>query len=196
MTEKTTSRKEPKAVKEPKRKMRPGGGRQKGANFEGKIAKALSAALPLTFIRSPGSGARVGGQNFEKFGSMFGADAMKLFVADVVPTNERDIGYRFKWSIECKFYAQVETFSNLFLGASNVYRWFEESVIDAAKVDKKPILIWKWNNTPIFVAIEDDGNLQYDPKLKIQHMNGRPLAIYQFDELLTIPDFWMEKNLE
>lgn len=170
--------------------------RAKGAGFEGKVAKALSAALPLTFIRSPGSGARVGGQNFEKFGAMFGADAMKLFVADVVPTNERDVGYTFKWSIECKFYAQVETFSNLFMGNSNVYKWFEESVIDAAKVNKKPILIWKWNQTKIFVAIEDTGDLDFVPEFRIHHTaNSRALAVYDFEDLLTKPDFWMEKTI-
>lgn len=169
--------------------------KNKGAGFEGKVAKMLSAALPLTFIRSPGSGARVGGQNFEKFGAMFGADAMKLFVADVVPTNERDVGMDFLWSVECKFYATTDTFNHMFQGKSNIYTWFEESVVDAAKVGKKPILIWKWNNTPIYVAIEDKGDLLIPPQFKIhQAQSPRPLAIYAFDELLKYPDFWMEKT--
>jgi hypothetical protein len=185
---------ETKPVEKTKRKMRPGGGKAKGSNFEGKIAKALSAALPLTFIRSPGSGARVGGQNFEKFGAMFGADAMKLFVADVVPTNERDTGFSFKWSVECKFYATVDTFNHLFAGTSNIYKWFEESVTDSAKVGKKPILIWKWNHSPIYVAIEDTGEFDIQPQFKIhQAQSPRPLAIYAFDELLKNPDFWVEK---
>ena len=70
--------------------MQPGAGKRKGSGFEGQIAKKLSAALaPLNFIRSPGSGARVGGKNFEKFGQMFGEEALSIFVADVVPINEK-----------------------------------------------------------------------------------------------------------
>ena len=78
------------AEEKPKRKMRPGGGKAKGNGFEGQIAKKLSTALaPLNFMRSPGSGARVGGKNFEKFGEMFGEEALAIFVADVVPINEK-----------------------------------------------------------------------------------------------------------
>ena len=48
-------------LKKPKRKLKPGMGKSKGSGYEGQIAKKLSAALtPLTFIRSPGSGARAG----------------------------------------------------------------------------------------------------------------------------------------
>ena len=94
-----------------KRKNKPGMGKAKGNGFEGKIAKSLSTALaPLTFIRSPGSGARVGGKNFETFGKMFGEEAMKIFVGDVVPTNEKDTNTIFYWSIECKSYAKSDSF--------------------------------------------------------------------------------------
>jgi len=55
--------------------------KSKGNGFEGTIAKKLSAALaPLNFIRTPGSGARVGGKNFETIGKLFGEDALKIFV--------------------------------------------------------------------------------------------------------------------
>ena len=85
----------------PKRKMRPGGGKAKGSGFESTIAKLLTKHLaPLNFIRTQGSGARVGGKNFDTLGKMFGEDALKLFVGDVVPVNERDTGLRFNFSIE------------------------------------------------------------------------------------------------
>jgi len=64
----------------PKRKMRPGGGKAKGSSFEAKVAKALSAALPINFIKSPGSGARIGGKNFATIGAMMGEETMKLFM--------------------------------------------------------------------------------------------------------------------
>lgn len=134
-----------------KRKMRPGGGKSKGSGFEGKVAKLLSSALPpLNFIRTQGSGARVGGKNFETIGKMFGADALKLFVGDVTPVNETEAQVRFKFCVETKFYKTPDTFNQLLSGSANIYKWMEEIIIDAAKIDKIPILIFKWNNTPIY----------------------------------------------
>lgn len=171
-----------------KRKMRPGGGKSKGNGFEATIAKKLSAALPINFIRSPGSGARIGGKNFATIGSMMGAEALKLFNADVVPVNETAAGCTFKFSVECKSYATADNFTSLASGTANVFKWFEESVIDAAKVDRRPILIFKWNRTPIFVAV-DANDMTVPPLLQV--VKGRHLAIYELDELLKHPDFWV-----
>lgn len=170
--------------------------KSKGNAAENKIVKALNVALaPMTFIRSPGSGARVGGQNFDKFGAMFGADAMKLFVADVVPTNERDAGYNFLWSIESKSYKTIDNFNHLVSGTSKIFGWFEESVVDSAKVGKKPMLIFKWNNTPTYLAVEKDDGLPWAPRLTIQNIDhGKQLAIYLFDDMLKEPKFWMEST--
>ena len=174
-----------------KRKMRPGGGKAKGNGFEGSIAKKLSAALPLNFIRSPGSGARVGGKNFAKIGAMFGEDALKLFVADVVPVNERQENLKFNFSIECKFYANQDHFTALAAGKALGFGWFEESAVDAAKIDKRPILIWKWNHTPTFAAIEHTGEAYpVQPKLRLV-TEKRDLAVFELDELLKFPDFWV-----
>lgn len=174
-----------------KRKMKPGGGKAKGNGFESTIAKKLSAALPINFIRSPGSGARIGGKNFATIGSMMGAEAIKLFNADVVPVNESAVGYRFHFSVECKAYATADNFTSLASGSANVYKWFEESVIDAAKVDREPVLIFKWNHTPVFVAVlarTMEGMVK--PNMSIQR-EGRHLDIYELDELLKHPAFWV-----
>ena len=71
---------QPTTVPKPaKRKMRPGGGKAKGSGFENTVAKLLTKHLaPLNFIRTQGSGARVGGKNFDTLGKMFGEDALKL----------------------------------------------------------------------------------------------------------------------
>lgn len=180
----------PKATKKTKK---PGMGKRKGNAFESKIAKLLSASLPLSFIRSPGSGARVGGVNFDKFGAMFGEDALKLFVADVVPTNEKDTGYNFKWSIECKSYASQDTFTSLVNGTAKMYGWFQESVVDAAKVGKQPMLIMKWNNTQTFVVVEKIHADAVKPSLIITPSTGEALAIYLFDDVINQQDFWVTK---
>jgi hypothetical protein len=183
--------------------MKPGGGKSKGNGFEGLIAKKLGVALaPLSFIRSPGSGARVGGKNFEKFGEMFGADALKLFVADVVPINESKTGLCFLHSIECKAYKTPDNFTSLANGKANIFKWFEESVVDAAKINKNPLLIFKWNQTAVFVAA-DMSKLSTAPrccpsiKLEYAPESGRltkQLTIYLLDDLLKEPDFWCDRE--
>lgn len=172
--------------------MKPGGGKAKGNGFEGTIAKKLTKALdPFTFIRSPGSGARVGGKNYETFGKMFGEDAMKLFVGDVVCTNEKEVGKVFKYSIECKSYKTPDNFTALASGNANVFKWFEESVEDSKKVDKLPMLIFKWNHTPVFVAIEK-AELTTNVKPKFELVQNRYIMIFLLDDLLACPEFWVK----
>lgn len=181
-------------IEEPKtkRKMRPGGGKAKGSAFEAKVAKMLSAALPINFIKSPGSGARIGGKNFATIGAMMGVDTQKLFNADVVPVNEDQVGFTFRYSIECKSYAVSDNFTSMVSGTANVYKWFEESVIDSAKIDRQPILIFKWNQTPTFVAVlarTMEGMVV--PKVSIHRQGFKDLDIYELEELLKFPDFWV-----
>jgi len=191
----------------PKRKMRPGGGKSKGNGFESQIAKKLTAALaPLNFMRSPGSGARVGGKNFEKFGQMFGDDALAIFVADVVPINEKKEGLKFLHSIECKFYKTPDSFTPLAAGTANLFKWFEESVEDAKKTDKNPILIFKWNNTPIFVAVElnhekcpESLRARAYELSKFTISGGlqprRSLTVFILDDLLNDSSLWTTKEI-
>ena len=167
--------------------------KSKGSGNEGAIAKLLSASLaPLNFVRSPGSGARVGGQNFEKFGKMFGVDALKIFVGDVVCLNERDHGLEFKFSVEAKFYKTSDNFSSLFTGKANVYKWFEESVVDAVKTDKHPILICKWNNTPQFAVLGKDIEIPAGINT-IVLING--IQVCYLADLLQHRDFWVHKTI-
>jgi hypothetical protein len=146
-------------------------------------------------MRSPGSGARVGGKNFEKFGTMFGEEALAIFVADVVPINEKKEGLTFLHSIECKSYKTPDGFTSLVAGTANVFKWFEESVVDALKTNKNPILIFKWNNTPIFVATET-GLVPTEVKCQLRISNNiRNLNIYYFDDLIQDSSFWYKSVL-
>lgn len=174
--------------------MKPGGGKAKGNGFEGQIAKKLSKALaPLSFIRSPGSGARLGGKNFAKFGSMFGAEAAAIFTGDVVPTNEKEAGLKFKYSVECKSYATSDNFPAIVNGTANFFKWFEESVVDAEKIGKEPILIVKWNRTATFVGINSGSNSLVKPRLTLSQ-NGRSIDVFDLDDLLAVPAFWVESQ--
>jgi hypothetical protein len=188
--------------------MKPGGGKAKGSGFEGQVAKKLSVALtPLSFIRTQGSGARVGGKNFATIGKMFGADALKLFVGDVVPTNERDNGLTFLWSVETKFYKTQDNFTSLASGSANLYKWFKESQEDAVKIDKRPMLVFKWNHTSIFAAVKQSDaaavigvdDKTYSPLYRIDECfsiskDDQTLIVFEFEELLKHPSFWYNKN--
>jgi hypothetical protein len=172
-----------------KRKMRPGGGKSKGSGFESQIAKKLSTALdPLKFIRTQGSGARVGGKNFETIGKMFGADALKLFVGDVVPVNEQESGCVFKFSVECKFYKTPDSFTSLISGTANIFKWMKESVEDAKKTGKVPLLIFKWNNTPVFVAALHGHSIAV-PVTTISNSESE-IDVFYLDELLKDKSVW------
>lgn len=181
-----------------KRKMRPGGGKAKGSGFENTVAKLLTKHLaPLNFIRTQGSGARVGGKNFDTLGKMFGEDALKLFVGDVVPINERDTGIKFKYSVETKFYKTPDHFPSLVAGTANFFKWFEEAKVDAQKVNKNPMLIFKWNHTPIYAAFYATdvaaSSLALQTPLVFQY-SGNRVAVFELDILLAAPDFWMTKT--
>lgn len=173
-------------------KKKPINSKSKGSGFEGQTAKKLSAALPINFIRSPGSGARIGGKNFATVGAIMGEEVMKLFNADVVPVNEEAEGYTFRFSVECKFYKEADNFTSLASGTANLFKWFQESVIDSAKIGREPVLIFKWNRTPTFVATLA-GARPNPPLLSIKN-SDLSLDIYDFDEVLKDQDFWVTKK--
>lgn len=174
-----------------KKKKRPNS-KGKGNGFENKIAKMLTESLaPLNFIRTQGSGARVGGKNFQSIGQLFGEDALKLFVGDVVPVNEKDAGIRFKFSVETKFYKTPDNFTSLVSGSANIFKWMNEAIDDAKKVEKEPLLIFKWNNTPIFVAYLNR-SMTIQPELELTR-GGLTIYFNVIDELLADAAFWTEK---
>jgi hypothetical protein len=178
---------------QPEKKKRRLNSKAKGASFEGTVAKKLSSALhPLKFIKTPGSGARVGGKNFELFGHLFGADAMKIFVGDVVPTNERDTGCTFKFSVECKSYKASDSFETLVAGNANIFKWMQESIVDAQKIQKIPLLLFKWNHTPIYVAALAADAIAPNPRISLEQ-GPLHLHVFYLDDLLQDTQIWVNK---
>lgn len=169
----------------------------KGNNFEGQVAKKLSDALtPLKFIRTPGSGARVGGKNFETLGQLFGEDALKLFVGDVVPVNEKENKVIFNFSVECKSYKTPDNFESLMSGSANIFKWMRESIDDSNKTKKIPLLIFKWNHTPIYVGMLKEHADSFNSLSK--HLSilkeDIQMDIFYFDNLLKLDNFWIKDN--
>lgn len=146
----------PTPVEPPKKKKRVDS-KKKGNGFEGHISKVLGEALsPMKFRRSQSSGAILGGSN-EKFMEHFSEDAKALFIGDVVPTNEadimRDLGWKLRFTLECKFYKTPPNLEHLF-NEPSVLGWFEQARTDSLKISKLPLLIFKYNHTEIYCAID------------------------------------------
>lgn len=180
--------------------------KKKGSSFEGHIGKVLADTLPpMKFRRSQSSGAILGGVN-ERFLSNYSDDAKSLFVGDVVPTNEtdvvRDAGWKLRFTLECKFYKTPDNIEHL-LSNTKIRKWFEQATTDAAKIGKEPLLIFKFNHTEIFAAVNTD-TIGALPKTVTKHISfaysadgdlpSRKFTVFHFKEGLLDTDWW-KKNV-
>ena len=141
----------------PKAKVKRINSKSKGSGFELTIAKLFSETFkPMIFRRSQSSGAILGGKNMWAM-HQFSSEAKTLFIGDVVPSNESDVlrdhGWAFKRTVECKFYKEADSFTALFKNPI-IGGWFEQATEDAGKLEKPALLIFKFNNTPVFFAID------------------------------------------
>lgn len=182
-----TTKQKPTAEKKTKRV----DSKAKGAGFERVISKFLSEKLdPLKFTRSQMSGAMVGGINYEKVGANYKREALRLFVGDVVPTNEGENGITFNFSVETKFYKTVPTMKQLFDDTCLIYGWMQEAITDAAKLEVLPIVIFKFNNTPIFTATPEYITIPEGVN-RLTIKTG--INICLLDDLIQYQDFWVTK---
>lgn len=175
--------------------------KKKGSGFEGHISKVLGEHLaPMKFRRSQSSGAILGGVN-EKFMEHFSEDAKTLFIGDVVPTNEADImrdkGWKLRFALECKFYKTAPNLEHMF-NDPNILSWFEQARTDAAKISKIPLLIFKYNHTEIYCAIDPALISQPGTLTKTMKVGREPkgneawnfLLIFRFKEALLDLPWW------
>lgn len=164
--------------------------KNKGSSNERKIASILSTHLaPLQFIRTPGSGAFVGGKNFIIRGNLFAKNAMQVFVGDIFPSNEEEVDMSFNFVIEAKHYKTPDSFDSLFTGKHNVYQWLNEVSTDCVKIGKEGIVIFKWNNTPYYCAVRNH------IELPCEHLilpTGDKICY--FTSLIKFKDFWCTPN--
>ena len=184
----------------PTPKKKPVNGRAKGASFELTMAKLLSTTFaPLNFKRTQSSGAIVGGKNSWQT-QLYSQHMLSAFVGDIFPVNEEDVakaeGWKFRFTVECKFYKEADNFSALFKNPQLI-SWWEQACFDAAKLpDRAPVLIFKFNNTPVFVGV-DPARTPFPPgqrqtvTLKYWQDGAlRTLEMAPLLELLTHPEWW------
>jgi hypothetical protein len=159
----------------------------KGNSQELTICKILSKHLaPLCFKRSQQSGAILGGVNIKNIND-YSIEMRVLFVGDVCPSNEGNGNPKFNFVIECKSYKDSERMEALF-SSSFIFKWLEEAIVDAAKVNKRGLLIFKFNHTPQYCAVEADINLPNKiPKIILP--NG--IQVCHLEDLITHKSFWI-----
>ena len=108
--------------------------KQKGATFELKVSKILTEHFGIKCVRVPLSGAL----SWIK-GDVFFPEKMETF----------------EYCIECKFYEKLD-FNSLITAKSNdIFKFWDQTTSQAKKMNKKPLLIFKWNRSKEFIAWDD-----------------------------------------
>lgn len=155
-------------------------GKQKGNNFERKIANMLSARFGLltgikqAFMRNPDSGAFWGATNqkriethnveFANFGDL------------LCPKN-------FQYSIECKHYKTAPSLQAIMSQKVTQWdEWLEQCTQDAKNASKKPALVVKYNNVNEIVFLQDM-YVGMEPIINYQGFH-----IYLFETFLELDD--------
>jgi hypothetical protein len=120
-------------------------GKIKGSAYEAKIALLLTKEFGKEFRRVPLSGA---------------IDYLK---GDIWMPH--DTAW-FPYCIECKHYKEIEWNNLLTAKSTDMYSFWAQTVREAEVMNKKPLLIFRWNRSKDFVAFNDD--LQVDSYVEVK----------------------------
>lgn len=156
--------------------------KKKGNNNENECRKILDERFKgiTNFHRSPSSGAFVGGSNFYRKEQLNESQNL-IFVGDIYCSRDD-----FIFTIEHKAYNEA-SFWDLFNESSDLHSWMEQAQHDADSVNKKPLLIVKYNNKKRIVFTHE--------KPFQEVFSHRGWNCYWLEDLLTLPDdFFFEKN--
>lgn len=110
-------------------------GKQKGSSFERRICKMMTDYTGLDFRRSFGSGA-------------FKSKHKELDESGDIKCEDPS----FPYSIECKFYSDIDYHNILAGDCSRLDKWLKQCVIDARHQNKHGLLIFKTNRVDPFFA--------------------------------------------
>ncbi len=113
--------------------------RQKGARAETDVAKVLTTHTGHTFKRVPLSGALHASHGMK--GDLYIPNTLNIFC------------------IEVKHYADDHLTSKVLTDKDpQLLEWWKQTIREAAQVSRKPLLIFKFNRSKIFVAFKDMPN--------------------------------------
>jgi hypothetical protein len=152
----------------------------------------------MKFRRSQSSGAILGGMNAKNLAA-YSDEAKSLFVGDVVPTNEADVFresyWKLKFTLECKFYKNADSIDHLF-NNTKIQGWFKQASDDAAKIGREPLLIFKFNRTDTFCAVNPSvdlpKNISRTMNINYNDQTGLSMQIFLMKEALLDPDWFKQ----
>jgi hypothetical protein len=129
----------------------PSPSKSKGNSFERQIAQFLTELYRETFIRAPGSGAYVGGNNNTRK-QFLHEGQIRSFKGDIVP------GQSFpKLNAECKSYKDFP-FHQLYQGSVKILDSWIQQCMDASDPGDFSIIFMKFNRKGTYVAVEAQPN--------------------------------------
>ena len=116
--------------------------RAKGARAETVARDRLRELTGLQWERVPSSGA---------------LDPKHGLKGDLYVPNEKNL-----YSVEVKHYAESQFTTTLFTSKDPLlFQWWEQALRQGKQVNKKPLLIFKHDRSPMFVAFEDYPDSDY-----------------------------------
>lgn len=111
----------------------------KGSAYEAKIVGILNKEFPnIQFERVPLSG------------------SISYLKGDIWTPHDTAA---FPWCIEAKHYKELEWNNLLTAKSTDIIRFWEQTIREAKVMNKKPLLIFRWNRSKDFVAYDDDINI-------------------------------------
>tara|TARA_E500000178_G_C16652853_1_gene587181 strand:- start:60 stop:506 length:447 start_codon:yes stop_codon:yes gene_type:complete len=134
----------------------------KGSAYEAKIAKLLTNEFKVEFRRVPLSGA---------------IDYLK---GDI--WTPKDTAW-WPYCIECKHYKDIQWNNFLTSKTTDMLTFWKQTLREAEVMEKKPLLIFRWNRSKDFIAFDDD--------LKVEHYVEVKSFGYHFK--VTLLDEWIKK---
>jgi Holliday junction resolvase len=150
--------------------------RQKGAGFERKIAKILNETFNTKeFSRTPGSGAYATTHSLPEHLKIYG---------DLITPKD------FKFCIEAKKGYNKESLDSLFNNKSNLWSFINQTIRDAEKAKKEPLLIIQQDRQQILALTNKNifPNNLYNIEINTQE---KTYSIYLFKDLLALSNsYW------
>ena len=138
--------------------------RQKGARIESQVKKRMTELTGLNWQRVPGSGAL--NEVHKLKGDLYVPDEGNLFC------------------VEVKGYKDDHINSGLLTHKTpQVAEWWSQAVRQGKQVEKRPLLIFKFDRSKIFVCFQDEPIEEY------RHLYYSHLDVY-----IALLDDWIEDN--
>ncbi len=171
--------------------MKAGAGKNKGSAFERTICKKLSEFLEadeVIFWRSASSGAR--STQLAKSGTK-----ATLTGGDITALSEQGSFLTGYFSIECKFYADF-SFDLLLQNKGKLPEWWAQCVLDSIRDGKRPMMIFKKNRSPIYIALDPITLTDMGSHCRYQSINQLSFTNETVDKSMVIMLFedWLKQT--